>query len=97
VLMEPLNIQPSQTLEKQAISTSGGVWAEIRGNMRHLLFECADCGIYDECTLGPHRWELLVKHPLRFTCGRMAIAEGMHFVFDRISKMCYWAIGRNRV
>jgi hypothetical protein len=43
--------------------------------MHNHLFECAACRIYDECPLGPHRWEMLVMHPLRFTCGRMAMDE----------------------
>jgi hypothetical protein len=79
--MEPLPMQSSQTLEKEAISNSGGVWAETGGNMRQHLFECAASGIYNECTLGPNRWEMLLKRPLRFPCGRVAIGKAMRNVF----------------
>jgi hypothetical protein len=57
----------------------GGVWAVIGGNMRHKLFDCAACRIYDECRFEPHRWKMLMKHPFRFPRGSVAITEVMRY------------------
>jgi hypothetical protein len=58
----------------------GGVWAEIGGNMRRNLCDCAACRIYDECPFEPHRWKMLMKHPFRAPRGSVAITEVMrHF------------------